>query len=327
MASFGLGAEQVDWQQFYVPQRAGFGTSPEYVNQANQESLREAMLKAAQINQANAQTSAMSTSAENLWAQSQGLVRNEYGGWVPGKTPTSSGGTKPMPAGGTTSVGSYPLSGGGGMIPTGISVTQTPTVPGGGQSTSEQQRYDPWSRYRGEAGIQLAGDMRQGSPSDFYQQKLQAMSSGEFSPDDPSYQFRFQQGQQAAERSLAARGLLNSGNAAIELQQYGQGAASQEYGAQFSRMLQGLQGVEGAYNQQMGRLMSMAGVNIDPTAGGQLGVQQGELGLRGQSLLNEWSLGNRELDIKQQLANQAQQGQMAGMGGSDWSAIFNTGNR
>jgi hypothetical protein len=54
-------------------------------------------------------------------------------------------------------------------------------------------------------------------PTKSYQDQLQQMTMGQFSPSDPSYQWRFDQGQLAAERSLASKGLLNSGNAAIEL--------------------------------------------------------------------------------------------------------------
>lgn len=48
----------------------------------------------------------------------------------------------------------------------------------------------------------------------------------------PGYQFNFQQGQQAVDRNLAARGLLQSGAAGKALTEYGQGYASnavQEY--------------------------------------------------------------------------------------------------
>lgn len=56
-----------------------------------------------------------------------------------------------------------------------------------------------------------------------------------FSEDDPSYQWRLQQGQQAVERSAAARGGLNSGATLKALTRYAQGAASQEYQAAFDR--------------------------------------------------------------------------------------------
>lgn len=46
----------------------------------------------------------------------------------------------------------------------------------------------------------------------------------------PGYQFRLEQGQQALERGAAARGQLVSGRTLKELQNFGQGMASQEYG-------------------------------------------------------------------------------------------------
>lgn len=208
--------------------------------------------------------------------RTQQLIANG-GGWGPGSSPSYSFGGS-AGSGGTSSLGSGSTAS---YAMPNVSVSTAPSVGGGAnlQSASEQLRYDPWAEHRGEAGDLLAGQMGSGSPSDLYSDKMAQMVNGQFSPDDPSYQWRFQQGQQAAERSLASRGLLNSGNAAIELQQYGQGAASQEYQAQFARMVQGLTASEGAYDTQIQRLMKMAGVDIDPTAGGLLNVQQGQLGV------------------------------------------------
>jgi hypothetical protein len=124
----------------------------------------------------------------------------------------------------------------------------------------QQRQFDPWGFYRGAAADRLASSFTEEDPSNIFRSKLTGMLNGEFSPDDPSYQFRFQQGQQALERSQGARGLLNSGNAAIELQQYGQGAASQEFQAQFERVLQGMLGVEKQYDTQQSRLMELAGI-------------------------------------------------------------------
>lgn len=194
----------------------------------------------------------------------------------------------------------YGLQNGGGQTGTigsggtarsgGISSSKTSS--GGNVTNTNQQAYDPWSKYRASAGDKLAQTgMSTNDPSNFYRDKLQAMSSGEFNPNDPSYQWRFDQGQQAAERSLAARGLLNSGNAAIELQAYGQGAASQEYGAQFTRMLQGLAGVSAQYDQQQQRLMAMAGINLDPTAGAKLGIMQQEANTNEQQVANSFQVG------------------------------------
>ena len=51
-----------------------------------------------------------------------------------------------------------------------------------------------------------------------------------------AYKFAFQQGNEAVNRNLAARGLLKSGNRLTELTKFGQGLASQQYGAEFDRM-------------------------------------------------------------------------------------------
>jgi hypothetical protein len=59
-----------------------------------------------------------------------------------------------------------------------------------------------------------------------------------FNQDDPSYQWRLAQGQQALERSQAARGGSMGGAAAKALARYGQGAASTEYQAAFDRFQQ-----------------------------------------------------------------------------------------
>ena len=54
--------------------------------------------------------------------------------------------------------------------------------------------------------------------------------------DDPMYQWRMGQGQQALERNMAARGGMLGGAALKQLQRYGQGFASQEFQNQFNRL-------------------------------------------------------------------------------------------
>jgi hypothetical protein len=54
---------------------------------------------------------------------------------------------------------------------------------------------------------------------------------------DPGYQFRLQQGEQAIQRSQAASGALGSGGTAKALAGYGQDMASQEYQNAFNRAL------------------------------------------------------------------------------------------
>lgn len=51
-----------------------------------------------------------------------------------------------------------------------------------------------------------------------------------------AYKFRVNQGQEALNRNLAAKGMLGSGNRLMELTKYGQDMASQEYDNQFNRL-------------------------------------------------------------------------------------------
>jgi hypothetical protein len=55
---------------------------------------------------------------------------------------------------------------------------------------------------------------------------------------DPGYQFRLTEGQKALERSGAARGVTNTGGTLKDILDYGQRAASQEYGNIYNRALQ-----------------------------------------------------------------------------------------
>ena len=107
---------------------------------------------------------------------------------------------------------------------------------------------------------QLDAKMQQ-DPSNGYADQLKTLMNGQFSTSDPSYQWRLDQGQKAVERSAAARGLLQSGNAAIELQQYGQGMASQEYSAQFNRTLSAMGASEGAFQNSYNRLAELSGMS------------------------------------------------------------------
>ena len=60
----------------------------------------------------------------------------------------------------------------------------------------------------------------------------------QFDQSDPSYQWRFGEGERAALRSQAGQKAANSGNTLTRLAEYGQGMASQEYQAEFDRDLQ-----------------------------------------------------------------------------------------
>jgi hypothetical protein len=90
------------------------------------------------------------------------------------------------------------------------------------------KRQDPYLQAGNSALSQLQGGMQPGgqftknfAPSDL------AM--------DPSYKWRLQQGTQNLNASAAARGMLGSGQNLKDVTDYGQGAASQEYGNAYNR--------------------------------------------------------------------------------------------
>ena len=85
------------------------------------------------------------------------------------------------------------------------------------QSQLAQNQFAPYS----QAGQQALQNLQ--APS------LEALQN------DPGYQFRLQQGNQALERSLAAQGLGNSGLALKSAQEYGQGLADQTYNDFYNR--------------------------------------------------------------------------------------------
>jgi hypothetical protein len=100
-----------------------------------------------------------------------------------------------------------------------------------------------WSDSSGRMINDLGGYLKKGSlqktGSDFSQEQNQLTGL----LNDPSkiqqtagYQFDVDQGNQAINRSAAAKGSLNSGGVLAELAKYGQGMASKEYGDQVNRL-------------------------------------------------------------------------------------------
>ncbi len=65
---------------------------------------------------------------------------------------------------------------------------------------------------------------------------LPMQDRGELIANSPAYQFRFGQGQEAIERSAAARGTLLNGGTLKDLTSFGQGLASTEYDNEFRRL-------------------------------------------------------------------------------------------
>ena len=99
----------------------------------------------------------------------------------------------------------------------------------------------------------------------------------------PGYQFRLQQGLDAIQRSQASRGLLESGGAAKELQQFGEGMAAQEFGAAYDR-LAGLVQTGAGVTSQQNQLATQLGSQRAVTQG-QIGEAQAQAELaKGQAL-------------------------------------------
>ena len=103
-------------------------------------------------------------------------------------------------------------------------------------------------------GYGSAAEAGRGAYTNPYEDRLvQLMNNPDSISDTNAYRFRFNQGQQALERSAASRGMLNSGNTLAALADYGQGAASQEYGNEFNRLSSAV-GQRNQYN--LGRMSS-----------------------------------------------------------------------
>jgi len=108
-------------------------------------------------------------------------------------------------------------------------------------------------------------------------QNLQAPNT-EALMNDPGYQFQLQQGNQALERSLAARGLGQSGAALKAAQQYGQGLANQTYNDYFNRQ----QSIAGQGLQASSGIGSMIGQGANANAAAQAAM----INNRNQALSN-----------------------------------------
>lgn len=126
----------------------------------------------------------------------------------------------------------------------------------------DQTRKDlsPYAQAGGTALSQLMGGM--GSNGQFMQEY-----SGQDIYDDPSYQFRLQQGQDSIQSGAAAQGGLLSGATQKALLNYGQDAASQEFGNAYNRF-------NADQTNQYNRLSNLVGLGQNAAA------QQGNAGMQ-----------------------------------------------
>ena len=118
----------------------------------------------------------------------------------------------------------------------------------------EQVRGDlnPYRTAGNDALTQLMGKMQ---PNGFFNQTY----SGQDIYDDPSYQFRVNQGNNAIQSSAAAQGGLLSGATLKALQNYGQESASQEYQNAYNRF-------NADQTNQYNRLSNLVGIGQNAAA-------------------------------------------------------------
>jgi len=91
--------------------------------------------------------------------------------------------------------------------------------------------------YMSNASASAGGGASSVNQNNEYANKLKAlMANPDSIANTGAYQFQYNQGQQALERSAAARGMSGSGNVLAELMKYGQGQASQAYDTEANRL-------------------------------------------------------------------------------------------
>lgn len=132
---------------------------------------------------------------------------------------------------------------------------------------------DPFRRHRQYYGARLNGLMQ--DPNSVTQ--------------TPGYQFRFNQGMESVQRSAAAAGLRGSGNVLVELMKQGQGMASQEYQAEWTRLAE-LAGALRGSPTAAGQVAENASVSNYNTAANQADQTQYTMGALGQAAggLYDW---------------------------------------
>ena len=119
----------------------------------------------------------------------------------------------------------------------------------------QQADYKPYLE-QGQYGINTLGNlMKSGSgqlnnPFDSYLAS-KGLAGGKFDTSNPAYQFQLKQGQQALDRSSAARGMGYSGAQMKASQEYGQGLASQQYDKEYNR-------ASGEFGDYFNRLSGLA---------------------------------------------------------------------
>ena len=136
---------------------------------------------------------------------------------------------------------------------------------------------------------------------------------GGYMAQDPGYQYRLQQSEQALGRAQAARGGRTSGRALQELQQNAQGLASQEFGAAAQR-------AQAADAQTLSALQQEAGIQaglgqMGYGAQSQLAQSLGQMGMQGAGMMGSMGMqGAGSLADLQRAATESMASQQSGLG-------------
>lgn len=134
---------------------------------------------------------------------------------------------------------------------------------------------------------------------------------------DPGYNFQMDQGLQGLQRTHAAAGNLNSGNADIDTLKYSQGLADQSYGNYVSRLAPYLSGQQTATAGAAGAAAGL-GQGLNQSYQGQGGAANANYTGQGASnaaaTMNNYNVGANQLGALTSLAGLAAGG-MGGMGG------------
>jgi hypothetical protein len=107
---------------------------------------------------------------------------------------------------------------------------------GAGQAAQQYRAANAETPYSGAELAQMESDAQAAATANAPpEQNFDWVDDWEWAPNSPSYQFRFDQGAEALNRNLSARGLFSSGAAAKRLTEFGQDLASTEFEADFGR--------------------------------------------------------------------------------------------
>ena len=176
--------------------------------------------------------------------------------------------------------------GGGGVVPSGSPFA-------GGVPSLAAPGVKPVQAGQLNTGLGGFGSLMQGFNTPF------VAPTGATEQNDPGYQFRLQQGQQALERSAAAKGDLLGGATGKALGEFGQNYASNEYNNVYNRALQQYQQQYNIFSNNQAnafnRLADVAG--IGQTTAGQLNAAGGQAA---------GNVGNILLNTGQQIGNDVQ---------------------